>query len=785
MASQKPRLSVPLFVRILMVLALLSVTLVTMLSVLSSRTSHSIADEGVRQLASEMTGVTANNISGAVRFGKSDEIQTRLTEILNADIGVLQSIVVVDAAGNVLSSRSDNGEPVPEEVYAAANQAVQAQKSVALQKGFLMAFPVRYGPEQSVIGGVSMLWSPRLLYARLEEEHREQLYYALGVLVASLAGSALFLRVSFSRPLNRIINRTTLLADGDLETEVRDITSGSEVGKVARAIEALRTELKKNAASSEDARLVREGFMASSAAMMMADKELRITHFSPAFHDLAKENLENIKSRLPNFDLDGLIGTSADIFHVNPEATRTKLANLTFPYSTSVQMGDAVLSLKINAVHGERGEISSYVVEWQDVTETRKTTAILSALESAQLRADFDARGNLASVNRTFAETFGLAPNSNGRANLADAFRTEQGETLKEDPNSRQAVVDRFLVTIAGVERLLDGSMTPTVNVNGQVDGHVFLGRDVTEAEAKLTQAAEQAKRMSEEQRTVVDALRSALGTLSSGNLSTRIETEFAGDYEVLRQDFNTAIQSLDAAVVEIVESAATILGESGNISGAADDLSRRTEQQAATLEETAAAISELTASVASAAEGAKQANDVVGNARSSAEASGEVVQRAVDAMGKIEDSSEQISRIIGVIDDIAFQTNLLALNAGVEAARAGDAGRGFAVVASEVRGLAQRSSDAAREITNLISTSSEHVKQGVALVGRAGDALNEIVESVGGIAEHVAAIATSAREQSTGLDEINVAMNRLDQVTQKNVAMFEETTAASHTMTK
>ena len=252
----------------------------------------------------------------------------------------------------------------------------------------------------------------------------------------------------------------------------------------------------------------------------------------------------------------------------------------------------------------------------------------------------------------------------------------------------------------------------------------------------------------------------------------------------MLRKDFNTAVASLDSAVLHIVESAATILGESGNISGAADDLSRRTEQQAATLEQTAAAISQLTASVASAAEGARQANEVVTNARENAEASGAVVQRAVEAMGKIENSSDQISRIIGVIDDIAFQTNLLALNAGVEAARAGDAGRGFAVVASEVRSLAQRSSEAAREITNLISTSGEHVKQGVSLVGRAGNALNEIVTSVGGIAEHVSAIATSAREQSTGLEEINVAMNRLDQVTQNNVAMFEETTAASHTMT-
>lgn len=195
-------------------------------------------------------------------------------------------------------------------------------------------------------------------------------------------------------------------------------------------------------------------------------------------------------------------------------------------------------------------------------------------------------------------------------------------------------------------------------------------------------------------------------------------------------------------------------------------------------------AISQLTASVASAAQGAKQANDVVTKAREDAASSGTIVQKTVDAMGAIESSAQQISRIIGVIDEIAFQTNLLALNAGVEAARAGDAGRGFAVVASEVRALAQRSSNAAQEISQLISTSGEHVKKGVSLVDKAGEALTGIAETIGDVADHVSEIAASAREQATGVDEINTAMNQLDQVTQKNVAMFEETMAAAQSLT-
>ena len=184
-------------------------------------------------------------------------------------------------------------------------------------------------------------------------------------------------------------------------------------------------------------------------------------------------------------------------------------------------------------------------------------------------------------------------------------------------------------------------------------------------------------------------------------------------------------------------------------------------------------------------AEGAKEARDAVGSARADAERSGVVVRDAVAAMSEIESSAQQISQIIGVIDEIAFQTNLLALNAGVEAARAGDAGRGFAVVASEVRALAQRSADAAKEIKALISASSQQVERGVDLVGETGKVLERIVTQVTQINGVVTEIAASAEEQSTGLQEVNTAVNQMDQVTQQNAAMVEEATAASHALTQ
>ena len=297
-------------------------------------------------------------------------------------------------------------------------------------------------------------------------------------------------------------------------------------------------------------------------------------------------------------------------------------------------------------------------------------------------------------------------------------------------------------------------------------------------------EAAEQERaRLQADQQRVVDVLSVGLQNLAAGNLQDALSEEFSGNYETLRGDFNRTLDKLNETIAQVVATADNIRSRSTEISSASEDLSRRTENQAATLEETAAALDELTSSVKSAADGAREVESIVRQARKEAEESGAVVQGAVSAMTEIERSSDQISQIIGVIDDIAFQTNLLALNAGVEAARAGDAGKGFAVVASEVRALAQRSSAAAKEIKTLIGTSTQHVGRGVDQVGRAGEALASIVNRVAHISTLVSDIAAGASEQSTGLAEINIGVTQLDQVTQQNAAMVEQSTAASHSL--
>jgi methyl-accepting chemotaxis protein len=304
-------------------------------------------------------------------------------------------------------------------------------------------------------------------------------------------------------------------------------------------------------------------------------------------------------------------------------------------------------------------------------------------------------------------------------------------------------------------------------------------GVEAEERALREAEASEAARRQTQ----VVGAMAVGLERLAKGDLVARLTDQFATEYEELRRHFNLAAETLESAIMEVASTAHTIEAGTSEISSAASDLSRRTEQQAASLEQTAAALDEITATVRKTADGAAQVQAVVSTVKDDAERSDEVVRRAIVAMGEIEKSSQQVGQIVGVIDEIAFQTNLLALNAGVEAARAGDAGRGFAVVASEVRALAQRSADAAREIKKLISTSAAEVGRGVRLVDETGQSLQRIVGHVATVDSAVTEIAASAREQARGLAEVNTAVNHMDQVTQQNAAMVEQSTAASHSL--
>ena len=316
---------------------------------------------------------------------------------------------------------------------------------------------------------------------------------------------------------------------------------------------------------------------------------------------------------------------------------------------------------------------------------------------------------------------------------------------------------------------------------NRKLEDEASVNRNLSEEERRRKADADRIR--GEEMAQATSGLASGLKHLAGGDLSFQLDDAFAPDFESLRADFNAAVAQLADTLRSVAHATSQIDSGTREISQSAEDLSKRTEQQAASLEETAAALDQITANVSNSSKRADEARTVAVQANESAVHSGKVVANAVNAMHKIEQSSNQVSNIIGVIDEIAFQTNLLALNAGVEAARAGDAGKGFAVVAQEVRELAQRSAQAAKEIKDLIRTSATEVQSGVKLVSDTGQALKTIEGYIVTVNQHMDAIATSSKEQSVGLAEVNTAVNQMDQVTQQNAAMVEESTAASATL--
>lgn len=341
---------------------------------------------------------------------------------------------------------------------------------------------------------------------------------------------------------------------------------------------------------------------------------------------------------------------------------------------------------------------------------------------------------------------------------------------------ARPLICNPYIATVERMEGLVAGDLDSPILFD---DHHDCVGRMV-QAMMRFRDNEQRARTVAREQDQVVLTLGKGLSTLADGDLNCRIIEPFPGQYEVLRQDFNKAIASLGETIGAVMRTVHALHAGSGEIRSATNDLSQRTEEQAASLKESATALNGITEMVKGTAQGAGRIAGVMRDAHHEASKGGAVVERAVQAMGAIEQSAQEITQIINVIDGIAFQTNLLALNAGVEAARAGDAGKGFAVVANEVRALAQRSAEAAKDIKALIMTSTQQVGEGVGLVGETGAMLGRIVTRVGEINALIASISESAETQSAALQQVNAAVSDMDKGTQQNAAMVEQSTAAA-----
>ena len=345
---------------------------------------------------------------------------------------------------------------------------------------------------------------------------------------------------------------------------------------------------------------------------------------------------------------------------------------------------------------------------------------------------------------------------------------------------SSSKICTPYVNTVLRMEALAAGDTDTPINYTDHKD---CVGR-MTKAMATFRDnAVELQNGAKAQERIVVDALGMGLKKLSQNQLDFQINESFPGSYEALRQDFNAAVSSLADTIRSVRASASSVNGGATEIRSASDDLASRNERQAANLEEAAAAMNQVTDNIKLTAERATVVQRTVASTHQEATEGGEVVARATTAMGAIEKSAQEIGQIISVFDSIAFQTNLLALNAGVEAARAGDAGKGFAVVANEVRALAQRSADAAKDIKELITASTQQVEGGVTLVAETGALLEKILASVGEISGAMNEIADNANAQSVNLQQINTTVGEMDRMTQQNAAMVEQSTAASRSL--
>tara|TARA_R110002096_G_C14658612_1_gene727343 strand:+ start:2614 stop:5334 length:2721 start_codon:yes stop_codon:yes gene_type:complete len=568
----------------------------------------------------------------------------------------------------------------------------------------------------------------------------------------------------------------------------------------------------------------------AKANIMLSDKDYNIVYMNDTMVAMLRNAQSDIKKALPNFDANNLLGENIDIFHKNPAHQRGLLEALVDTFETSIVIGVRTFNLIANPILEENGDRIGTSVEWEDMTDKLKAKKEADELSAANARikealdkcstnvmmADVD--HNIIYVNDAVIEMLSIAERDLQEA--LPSFRVNEvlGSNMDDfhkSPSHQRNLLDSLTSTyrseVAIGSRIFVLIANPVVDDNDVRLGTVIEWNDVTEernAEDEIAVAVNAigagdfTSRIDETGKKgfmlniaeginaisticekglteVVDMLRS----LSDGDLTSRIETEYQGTFNDLKQDSNTTAERLTEIVTSIASAADEVASASSQISDGTLDLSERTEAQASALEETAAAMEEMAATVKTNSENAQEANQLSQEASDVATKGSEVVESAVIAMSAIEDSSQKISDIIGVIDEIAFQTNLLALNAAVEAARAGDAGRGFAVVASEVRTLAQRSSEAAKDIKTLIVDSGNQVKDGVRLVGETGESLEVILKSIKNVTDIVSDIAAASEEQSTGIEEINTSVTEMDDMTQQNSALVEENAAAAKSM--
>ena len=593
------------------------------------------------------------------------------------------------------------------------------------------------------------------------------------------------------------------------------------------------TDISDQKAISEKARVTADFanvLKVCQANVMIADNDLKIVFVNEKVKQMLQVREVELKTVLPNLSVSNLIGTCVDDFHKQPSHQRKVLAELKEPYQATLHLADLIFSLIATPWLGSDGQRLGTIVEWQDITdsenraeqekrESQENLRVRRALDRVATNTMIaDADNNIIYMNDAVVNMMRAAeqdlrkdlPNFDSSKLLGqniDVFHknpAHQRNILGKLSKTYSAEIlvggrtfglvanpiitpesERIGTVVEWVDRTEEVAIEKEINDLISIAGNGDLDVRIKETD-KRGFFLRLAKGLNSLVGIVDDAVSDTgkmLAAMANGDLSKRIEQDYQGSFDKLKQDANTTADKLTDVIHRISSSATMVASGAEEISQGNADLSQRTEEQASALEETASSMEEMTSTVRQNADNAKVANELAAETRDKAQLGGEVVNRAVISMSAINESSKKIADIISVIDEIAFQTNLLALNAAVEAARAGEQGRGFAVVAGEVRNLAQRSAGAAKEIKELIRDSVGKVEDGTQLVNESGATLQEIVTCVQRVTGMISDIAEASEEQSSGIEQVNKAISEMDEMTQQNAALVEQASAAGESM--
>jgi len=789
--TRRPKMMQSILFMSTLIVAICILMVVATTEFIASKRVEAVIFDSVQVRARETTSLIAAQMGASVNFNNQSEVTALMDAVVAESGGDAGGGYVVTRKGKRLFESSeaaidmDLAQTLAARVFETGEAAVSP---AGMDQAVPVVFGPTFGPDKGIVGVVVTHWSSARQQAQIKAQQLQSIKISGTVLLVALIGAALALRAYLAQPIVRITTAMGRVANEDFESDIPCTSRSDEIGGIARSLLKFRDSLAGAKRGARDNAYRGAGFRGASASMMLISNSFEILFANPSCQRLLGGLEDKIKPEWPEFDAGNLIGETLASFPGSKAVIEILDApESQLPLVEHLKLGGNEIRLVVDNIVDSEGHNIGFAVEWADVTTQKQNAAILASIDNNQLRLDFGADWTVVFCNQNFKDLVGVQGLQ--KRVIMDVFSPIDQDSMEiancqEAILAGEAIFGRFLVSLDGENKVyVDGGFSPILDNDGCLERVVFLGMDATQSQKEMARSEAYRITVSTAQKTVVEALGVGLNELAKGNLMVSIPAKFPDEYEDLRQDFNRAIRALKNAMQAVVDNAGSIRLETKEISSAAGDLAERTEKQAASLEETAAAIEQLTSSVLSATESADKVSAMAMDAQKSAELGGDVSREANEAMEEIRKSSQEISKITSVIDEIAFQTNLLALNAGVEAARAGDAGRGFAVVATEVRSLAQRSSDAASEINALISASGQQVKAGVELVTQTGAALGEIVTSVATISTSVTDIAMSSREQSVALAEINSSVNDLDQVTQQNAAMFEQTTAASHSL--